>query len=138
MTEDKMIIPLRVPVELGREWKVEAAKAGKSVQKWLLGRMNFTEPVRGESGGKPVSGQTPLSGDDTPRVQPPSRAKPLPVKETQDVPVGRFYGAEVLDEPLTHRCHICKDNFPQSKMVYHAKTAKWACLGCVDNQKNSQ
>ncbi len=74
-----MVIPLRVPVELGREWKVEAAKAGKSVQKWLLGRMNFTEPVRGKQCGALDRVATEKGGSTPPPTTKPVVAKPVTI-----------------------------------------------------------
>lgn len=33
-----------------------------------------------------------------------------------------------------HKCAICHLSFPESEMVYHAKTLRWACNECAEKQ----
>jgi hypothetical protein len=130
MTEDKMVIPLRVPVELGREWKVEAAKAGKSVQKWLLGRMNFTEPVRGKQGGALDRVATEKGG---------STPLPTTIKQSKSiggVPVGplveRLPGE--VEEPKGYLCFKCKTRV--AKWTMDARGKPW-CDDCLEDARNA-
>jgi formylmethanofuran dehydrogenase subunit E len=130
-----MVIPLRVPVELGREWKVEAAKAGKSVQKWLLGRMNFTEPVK-----KVMSGSARMNSEVAGKSErdkqmeeiPPAKVNP-PISNVV-TPSGK-YGKPLEDEPIaTVTCFKCKEKVVKWTMDPRGKP--W-CDSCIQDQKNA-
>ncbi len=117
-------VKVKMPGELHEKFRRWAFDHGTSMQESIVSRVRV---LCGEP-GKPFSVQTP-----------PAAAKglfPTDQQYVEDMTKILERGEPV--DPLTHQCHICKDNFPQTKMQYHAKTMKWVCLGCAENQKNSQ
>lgn len=115
---DMMIIPLRVPRELGRQWKMEAVKQDKSVQKWILEQIQRTILV----------------------------SKPSPVERKQPVVKSQSIGGVeghvdsfVGGEPLMEVCDKCGERYAITFLFKHPKhPGKYFCEDCVDNQRNGQ
>lgn len=73
MKEDVMVIPLRVPRELGRSWKMEAVKQDKSVQKWILEQVGDNRRERSSVASALVKRQAnPAALDETNKGRTPS------------------------------------------------------------------
>ncbi len=133
-----MVIPLRVPREVGTEWKVEAIKKGQSVQKWILERLEQTVTRPSKASGQPPKTST------LPVVKP----EPSPVsKALSDVeklklaPVvsrASAYVSVAPSEVPMKKCAKCFDTFPVADMITDPKSGKLFCGDCVNNMRNQQ
>ncbi len=122
MKEDVMVIPLRVPREVGKEWKVAAVMNGQSVQRWILDRVyaKITTPVI------PTGEMVKRSPE-----APPLGQKPV---VNVVIPSGK-YGKPLEDEPIaTVTCFKCKEKVVKWTMDPRGKP--W-CDSCIQDQKNA-